>query len=672
MRRTIAVLSIGLASVAAARDSDDPHDPVVRPRDRVELEVEYPPDGAVVNGSACGVFVAGRALSVSGESARLDVVIVLDTSLSTIDASGADVDGDGIVGRPLVGRVGPFFDERSSDPGDSVLAAEVAAARLLLHGLDPRRTRLAVVTFSGEASDVRAGGTAGDRPEPASTVQPLTFDHVLIDRALSGVLGQEPSGSTHMAAGVDQATRELVAPAGTSPNLGSEKVVVFFTDGQPTLPYGPAFERENVLAVLDAADRAAQADVRIHSFAIGPDALEGPVAVVEMAARTGGSFTPVPRPGALVELMRDVHFTSLSDVALRSVTTGVEAQPFRLAADGSWIGFLTLEPGRNRVEAMARTDSGAAALRSLDVRLDPDLPEPALPPMFVVQRNELLEICLAVERRVRMSLEKKHLDLVGKELRLEIERARLPARERAAVQRKELKLGIDEEGPQAPLVFEADLEKLVALDYEHRKKRGRRHAGIEVDFQAAQRVSAGFGASRNLDAVAPGGHLQEANPRPVGGEAKRPGLGSGRGVAEGDITQTREVDVPHQLDEGAGARHGGEAAAGPHSHLDHCDRPLQGIGADREGMDANVGAGRSVRRVEHREHVLPLGRRPVGQSRLPVGEEDHDLLTAGIGRSAGRCHQLAGCLVHPGRHVGAAGRFLTQDLGEPAVDPGMV
>jgi hypothetical protein len=295
---------------------------------------------------------------------------------------------------------------------------------------------------------VRAWGTAGQRPEPASTVQPLTFDHARIDRALSEVLGQEPSGSTHMAAGVDQATRELVAPAGASANPGSEKVVVFFTDGQPTLPYGPAFERENVLAVLDAADRAARADVRIHSFAIGPDALEGPVAVVEMAARTGGSFTPVPRPGALVELMRDVRFTRLSDVTLRNATTGAEARPFRLAADGSWIGFLKMDPGRNRIEIAARAEAGTDALRTLEVHLDPGMPPPALLPMFVVQRNELLEICLEDQRRLRMSLEKKRLELVGKELRLEIERARAKARERAATQRKELKFEIDETEPQ--------------------------------------------------------------------------------------------------------------------------------------------------------------------------------------------------------------------------------
>jgi hypothetical protein len=123
--------------------------------------------------------------------------------------------------------------------------------------------------------------------------------------------------------------------------------------------------------VLDAADRAARADVRIHSFAIGPDALEGPVAAVEMAARTGGTFTPVPRPGALVELMRDVHFTNLSDVTLRNATTGAKARPFRLAADGSWIGSLKLDPGRNRTEVAARAEAGTNALRTLKVQLDP-------------------------------------------------------------------------------------------------------------------------------------------------------------------------------------------------------------------------------------------------------------------------------------------------------------
>jgi hypothetical protein len=265
-----------------------------------------------------------------------------------------------------------------------------------------------------------------------------------VDLALADVLAREPTGNTHMAAGLDLATRELATGA------GSERLVIFFTDGQPTLPHGPARERENILAVFDAADRAARAGVRIHSFAVGADALEGPLAVVEMAARTGGSFTAVPDPGDLPQLMRDLHFTSLRDVAVRNATTGTNADLFRLAADGSWIGFLQLQPGPNRIELVARADWGADASRELEVRLDPARPAPELLPMFVVQRNELLKICLEQHKKLRLELEKrarKHLKLeiegIRKELRLEIEHARSKARKRALEQRKELHLEIE-------------------------------------------------------------------------------------------------------------------------------------------------------------------------------------------------------------------------------------
>jgi hypothetical protein len=246
-----------------------------------------------------------------------------------------------------------------------------------------------------------------------------------------------------MAAGLDLATREL------SVVDGGEKVVIFFTDGQPTLPHGPANERENILAVFDAADRAERAGVRIHSFAVGADALEGPLAVVEMAARTGGSFTAVPDPGDLPQLMKDLHFTRLRDVAVRNTTTGTDANLFRLAADGSWIGFLQLMPGPNRIELHARADWGTDASRELEVRLDPAKRAPELLPMFVVQRNELLKICLEQHKKLRLDLEKRartHLELeveqTLKELRLEIENARAKARKRAVAQRKELRIWI--------------------------------------------------------------------------------------------------------------------------------------------------------------------------------------------------------------------------------------
>jgi hypothetical protein len=459
VRRGSAALGIlfALAAAADAREPGELRDLVTPEPGRIELMVEYPPDGSVVNQSACGVFVAGRALAVQGETPHLDVVIVLDTSRSTSEPTGVDLDGDGVVGGPVLTREGPIFLERNSDPDDSVLAAEVAAARLILRGLDPRRTRLSVVTFAGEAAGARRTQPPHPSAEPAVTAAPLTSDHTRVDRALADVLASEPFGNTHMAAGLDLAIRELATGA------EREKIVIFFTDGQPTLPHGPERDRENILAVFDAADRAARAGIRIHSFAVGADALAGPLAVVEMASRTGGSFTAVPDPGDLPQLMSDLRLTRLHDVAIRNATTGTDAYLFRLAADGSWIGFVQLKPGPNRIELLARADWGADASRELEVRLDPAKPSPDLLPMFVVRRNELLKICLEQQRRVRVELEERarkqlvleleekrlqlELDLerTRKELRLEIERARASARQRADEQRKQLRLEIGED-----------------------------------------------------------------------------------------------------------------------------------------------------------------------------------------------------------------------------------
>lgn len=426
---TLAIaIAFGAALTAGAADPDRSHRTATN--GRIDLSIEYPPDRAIVDGSVCGVFVTGRAVVVHGEQARLDVVVVLDTSLSTIEATGADINGNGVVGKPQISPAGAIFVERSSDPGDSVLAAEIAAARELLLGLDSERTRLAVVAFA----------------ENSETIEPLTHDHARIDRALLELLRRQPYGRTNMGAGVMQAIGELMALAGTlsSPNSGANKILVFFTDGQPTLPYGPQFERGNVLAVLEAADRASHDGIRIHSFAIGPDALEGPIAAVEMAARTNGTFTPVPHPSDLVELIHHFSLTDLSEVSLRNVTTEAEARPFRLAADGSWAGFIKLVPGMNRMEVVARVGDGTQASRSLDLRLDPQAPPPPARSKFVVRRNELLEVCLEHIRRLRVSAEDEYTDRIRSELRLEIEQERLKARQRAAAQRRTLEISIEQ------------------------------------------------------------------------------------------------------------------------------------------------------------------------------------------------------------------------------------
>ncbi len=250
-----------------------------------------------------------------------------------------------------------------------------------------------------------------------------------------------------MAAGVDQATLELLGSRGarSKPDPDSEKVVLFLTDGQPTLPFGPGRDADNVRAVLDAADRAHKGGIRVHAFAIGPEALAGPIATVELAARTQGYFIPVRDPGDLVGVVEAVHFPDLRDVVVRSETTGELAHPFHSDAEGNFSGLVVGAPGENQIEIVARADDGTAARRVLRVSLDPNAPRLAIPEELKGRRNTLLEECLEEMRDATRRAEHEQAERVRRELRVEIEREREKARERAAEQRKQLRLDLEPE-----------------------------------------------------------------------------------------------------------------------------------------------------------------------------------------------------------------------------------
>jgi hypothetical protein len=414
------------------------------------LDVEYPSPDAIV-GSSQGAFLAGRALAPKGRYRHIDVVFVIDTSGSTNDASGADINGNGVVGKPPLGTVGSLFGLGTSDPGDSILAAEVAAARRFLSRLDPRSTRVALVTFAGEPPE--DGFVIGRRPSaPAMTEVPLTTDYEDVQRALDRVLERGPYGMTHMAAGVDQATIELLGLRGafSKPDPESEKVVVFLTDGQPTLPYGPDMEQANIRAVLRAAERSRKAGVRVFTFGIGKEALEGPLAIVQLADITGGTFTPVRNPGTLGDIVEGVDFANLDSLTVRNVTNGNAATEVSTSPDGSWSALVPLAAGKNVIEITAHSSDGQVRTVRRQVQYAPGVPEPTLPPTLLASRNRLLEQRLVELRRARLAAEEQQAEQTRKELAVEIEKERAAAKERAEVQRKQLDIRVDDRGGAEP------------------------------------------------------------------------------------------------------------------------------------------------------------------------------------------------------------------------------
>jgi hypothetical protein len=147
----------------------------------------------------------------------------------------------------------------------------------------------------------------------------------------------------------------------STPHADARKVMLFLTDGIPTLPVGKGNREDpgDDEAALHAAQLARQAGISINTYALGPGALQYPRVVTEMARMTLGTYTPVQSPGDIVTLLQGVSFADVEDVVLTNLTTGEFSSDVRLAPDGSFTGFVPVREGRNRVRVSALASDGS-------------------------------------------------------------------------------------------------------------------------------------------------------------------------------------------------------------------------------------------------------------------------------------------------------------------------
>jgi hypothetical protein len=332
----------------------------------VRVSVSSPAPGGKLRDYLHQARIEGSALADGGGPDQFDVMLVLDVSDSTKAASGADVDRDGLVGVDPHNELlppGAFApDVFSTDLGDTVLQAQVLAARTLLQGLDARRVRVGLVTFAGEVN--RATGERKSIEQQDAWLQlPLTNDYAAIDRALVSVLARGPNGATNFAAGIRLGIIELAGLSGaiSVPRAGVSKVMLFLTDGIPTLPVGKGTVEDpgDDEAALRAAQLARGAGISINTYALGQAALQYPRVVTEMARMTVGTYSPVQNPGDIVTLLQGVSFADVEDVVLTNLSTGEFSTDVRLAPDGSFTGFVPVREGKNRVRISALASDGS-------------------------------------------------------------------------------------------------------------------------------------------------------------------------------------------------------------------------------------------------------------------------------------------------------------------------
>jgi hypothetical protein len=315
------------------------------------LEVERPAVDERVRLSAPLVEVRGRTLigdsdepGSAGEIAELvgaDVVLALDLSNTVLLAMGLDIDGDGKVGRDRRSRYLGAHDRPhrfwTTDPGDTIIRSEFLAAGALVDRLDERRARLGVLTYTGKP---RVRAEVGSPEQATASLERIK---ITVDWT-----GTDISRALKLA-------RDLLMEAPRKRGPSRPKIVLLFSDGQPTVPHNKYFAEQRA---LDVSRELADEGVQVYTLAFGEDAREEPGVLRDIAELTGGRYIKVLDPVRVLDDLATVEFVKPGGLTILNLTTGEAARAIRVFTDGSFDGFVNLVAGENRVEVAALGPDG--------------------------------------------------------------------------------------------------------------------------------------------------------------------------------------------------------------------------------------------------------------------------------------------------------------------------
>ncbi len=316
--------------------------------EKVWVQIEEPHDQALIRNPYPLVEIRGWAgTGIRGDH---DVVLVLDRSGSTFEASGIDLDGDGVVGVNRILEVpGGYKRLIVTDPGDSIARALTQAARRLIDRLDPATTRMGLVTFGrSERVLARIGSSRED-----------------LLRALDAIPDRPEKGGTYFYGAIIAAIKVFqTAP----PSEGSRnRSMIFLSDGLPNRPPPQYFAEK---AAVRAATHASRDRIHIYALALGPAVAENPKVFLEIADASRGQLLLVETPGDVVDFAPYLSLTGIRKVQLLNVTTGQAGRAVRMFPDGSFDGFAPLVPGMNTIRLTATGEAGGEATVEHHVRFE--------------------------------------------------------------------------------------------------------------------------------------------------------------------------------------------------------------------------------------------------------------------------------------------------------------
>jgi hypothetical protein len=362
IRRAVAGLVLALSTGARA--------------ERVWLELAAPAEGALVREPYGLVEIRGAA--GTGLPGQHDVAIAIDLSASTWEPTGTDVDRDKVTGTVFPTRLPGDVTPRMTDPDDSIVAAQLAAARRFVLQLDAAATRMGIVAFAGSERVLARVGAPRDE----------------LLAALEGLASRPLAGGTYFYGGLMAAVDALeAAPPREEPR---QRSILLLSDGIPNEP-PPASTAEK--AALRAAHNAARAGIRIYAFALGPEVIRHPEVFRTLTETSGGELLLVEQPAEVLDFLPHVSLTHLDRIEVENLTTRSPARAVRLFPDGTFDAWVPLVAGPNRLRIQAVARSGARSSVEREVRFEQIQDERRRELLIQALRERTLETELAAEAR---------------------------------------------------------------------------------------------------------------------------------------------------------------------------------------------------------------------------------------------------------------------------------
>jgi hypothetical protein len=352
-----------------------------------------------------------RGRVAGSEPSNADVVLVIDLTNTTLEASGVDADGDGVLGidRPWA-RQNARTDVRwqrpaeswTSDFDDAIVSVELAAALRLVDALGGRHCRIGIVTFTGKPRVLVEVGA----PEAARAA--LEQLRVPVDRT-----GTLPKLALRRAGQLlDDAPRER----------GPQRrpAIVFLSDGAETNRQQQRVRRDAERAAAELWGRG----IAVHALGFGADEAQDPEIMGRIAAFGRGRYRHVDRPEDALGLVAPP--TSIAELTVRNTARpDDEARAVRSFADGSFDGFVPLAPGENAIELEVVLGDGRRVRTRRSVHYEP-IAGAGDAELLEALRERTAETELAGESQSGAVRRRTHLEIQGEAREREAEPAGPP------------------------------------------------------------------------------------------------------------------------------------------------------------------------------------------------------------------------------------------------------